>query len=110
MLPSHSQQLAADLLLSFLHPHQPQCGLGPQVPPSHISPSSDFGAFSALLPPLSLGPFCHIPHSYFPEFEEHGYGWLRGQLSYHPTAHLTGWDGLICYQLEILESSENYVD
>lgn len=89
MLPSHSQQLAPDLLLSFLHPHQPQCGLGPQVPPSQLCPSSGFGALSAFLPPLSLGSFGCIPHLGFPEFEEHGYGWLRGQLYYHPT----GWDG-----------------
>lgn len=65
MLPSHSQQLATDLLVSFLHSHQPQCGLGPQVLPSHLSPSWVFGAFFALLPPLSLGSFCHISHLTF---------------------------------------------
>lgn len=106
---SHSRQLAADLLLSFLHPHQPQCSLRPQVP---------------LLPFLlaqSLEYFCIIPSSVFGALlslislllSRVGRVWLwlvkrTALLPPNCSPHRVGW--LACYHLEILESPENYID
>lgn len=107
MLPSHSQQLAADLLLSFLHPQQPQCGLG--RPPSPLSPSWVFGAFLHYSPHSLQGP--SVAYLLFLSRVRGAWFWLVRRTTLLPpncSPHRVGW--LICYQLEILESPENYVD